>query len=563
MTTVNVPPIPYIVPITDQNGVLNPVWADWFQKVFVRIGGNHGTSGGGAGTVTSVSMSAPPMFAVSGSPVTTTGTLALTYSGTALPLANGGTGQVTQQAAINSLAGATTTANFLRGNGTNVIMDTIKAADVPTLNQNTTGTSSGFTGALSGDVTGGQGATAVNKINGVSLAGLSTGILKNTTSTGVPSIAVAADFPTLNQNTTGSAASFTGSLAGDVSGTQGATVLASVGTAGTYTKVTTDAKGRVTSGTTLSSGDIPNNAANTTGTAANITGTTNNTITTLSSLALPASQITGSVPIAHGGSGQTTRASAFDALSPFVAAGDLIYANAIPTNAALPIGSLGQALVVSGGLPSWGTVPIAGGGTNQTSYTTGDILYASGSTALSKLGIGSSGQVLSVSGGLPAWTTNSSAGVPTGSLLPFAGSSAPTGFLLCDGSAVSRTTYSALFAALSTTYGVGDGSTTFNLPNTQGVFLRGAGSQTISSISYSGTRGTTQGDQMQGHVYGTPSGDSLAGFHSGGGYGFSNTGGLLNGQSLTGPQTDGSNGTPRTGTETRPANISVNYIIKT
>jgi microcystin-dependent protein len=47
----------------------------------------------------------------------------------------------------------------------------------------------------------------------------------------------------------------------------------------------------------------------------------------------------------------------------------------------------------------------------------------------------------------------------------FAGSSAPTGYLLCDGSAVSRTTYSALFAVTSTTYGVGDNSTTFNLPD--------------------------------------------------------------------------------------------------
>jgi microcystin-dependent protein len=47
----------------------------------------------------------------------------------------------------------------------------------------------------------------------------------------------------------------------------------------------------------------------------------------------------------------------------------------------------------------------------------------------------------------------------------FAGSSAPTGYLLCDGTAVSRSTYSALFAITSTTYGVGDGTTTFNLPD--------------------------------------------------------------------------------------------------
>jgi hypothetical protein len=89
----------------------------------------------------------------------------------------------------------------------------ITAADVPTLNQNTTGSSASFTGALAGDVTGTQSAAVVGKINGTSMAGLGTGILKNTTGTGVPSIAVAADFPTLNQNTTGTASNVTGIVA--------------------------------------------------------------------------------------------------------------------------------------------------------------------------------------------------------------------------------------------------------------------------------------------------------------------------------------------------------------
>ena len=58
--------------------------------------------------------------------------------------------------------------------------------------------------------------------------------------------------------------------------------------------------------------------------------------------------------------------------------------------------------------------------------------------------------------------------LPPGILHPFAGSTSPTGYLLCDGTAVSRTTYSGLFAAIGTTYGVGDGSTTFNLPDMRG-----------------------------------------------------------------------------------------------
>jgi hypothetical protein len=76
-----------------------------------------------------------------------------------------------------------------------------------------TGTNSGDqTITLTGDATGsgtGSFAVTVGKINGVALSGLATGILKNTTTTGAPSIAVAADFPTLNQNTTGSAATLT------------------------------------------------------------------------------------------------------------------------------------------------------------------------------------------------------------------------------------------------------------------------------------------------------------------------------------------------------------------
>jgi len=58
-------------------------------------------------------------------------------------------------------------------------------------------------------------------------------------------------------------------------------------------------------------------------------------------------------------------------------------------------------------------------------------------------------------------------GIPTATIVPWSDSSVPTGFLECDGSAVSRTTYAALFAIIGTTYGSGDGSTTFTLPDLQ------------------------------------------------------------------------------------------------
>ena len=64
--------------------------------------------------------------------------------------------------------------------------------------------------------------------------------------------------------------------------------------------------------------------------------------------------------------------------------------------------------------------------------------------------------------------------LPIGSYIQFAGSQAPDGFLVCNGGAISRTTYSALFAVIGTTYGSGDGSTTFNLPNLTDKFLQGS-----------------------------------------------------------------------------------------
>lgn len=152
---------------------------------------------------------------------------------------------------------------------------------------------------------------------------------------------------------------------------------------------------------------------------------------------------------------------------------------------------------------------------------------------------------------------------PVGEIIATGSLTAPGGFLYCDGTAVSRTQFADLFAVIGTTYGVGDGSTTFNLPNLKGVFARGAGSQTISAISYSATLGTTQGDQLQGHkhlniVSSTGTDGSDGGYKTGNGATPNTTAASQN----SGPSTDGTNGTPRTGSETRPANVSVAYHIR-
>lgn len=77
--------------------------------------------------------------------------------------------------------------------------------------------------------------------------------------------------------------------------------------------------------------------------------------------------------------------------------------------------------------------------------------------------------------------------IPPGSVFPYAGASAPSGWLICDGSAVSRTTYAGLFAVLSTSHGSGDGSTTFNVPDYRGQFMRGIVPSALNSITGSGT----------------------------------------------------------------------------
>ena len=88
--------------------------------------------------------------------------------------------------------------------------------------------------------------------------------------------------------------------------------------------------------------------------------------------------------------------------------------------------------------------------------------------------------------------------MPTGAVVPFGGSSAPTGFLLCAGQAVSRSTYSALFGVISTTYGAGDESSTFNLPDLRGRVVAGQDDM-----------GGTSADRLTG-LTGGVDGDTLA-----------------------------------------------------
>lgn len=95
--------------------------------------------------------------------------------------------------------------------------------------------------------------------------------------------------------------------------------------------------------------------------------------------------------------------------------------------------------------------------------------------------------------------------LPAGVMMAWGTTSAPTGWLLCDGTAVSRSTYSGLYAVIGTTFGTGDGSTTFNLPNTKGKNIIGLNSSDTSFDTMGETGGakthTLDATEMPSHSH--------------------------------------------------------------
>ena len=163
---------------------------------------------------------------------------------------------------------------------------------------------------------------------------------------------------------------------------------------------------------------------------------------------------------------------------------------------------------------------------------------------------------------------------PAGAVIAFAGVNAPSGWLLCDGRAVSRVTYSRLFEAIGFNFGKGDESTTFNLPDLQGYFIRGldngtgndpdASSRTASATGGSSgdNVGSKQDSAMWGHKHRNSS-LTLYQTNSSAGGGVHLLQNVYGGSAdYTYEATLSTHGTPNLSSESRPKNIAMNYIIK-
>ena len=168
-------------------------------------------------------------------------------------------------------------------------------------------------------------------------------------------------------------------------------------------------------------------------------------------------------------------------------------------------------------------------------------------------------------------------GVPIGTVLPFAGATPPTGYLLCDGSQINRTTYANLFTVIGSAWGTGNGTTTFNLPDLRGRFMRGvdgvAGNDpdnaTRTAINTGGNTGNNvgslQNDDVAAHSHSLLFNNSQSGGVPGSPSSVlaSNANGAGVIWTSSGPNTVNTASIQSTGgSETRAKNVYVNYIIK-
>jgi len=254
-------------------------------------------------------------------------------------------------------------------------------------------------------------------------------------------------------------------------------------------------------------------------------------------------------PISAGGTGSTTAADARTALgisatnTPFTPTGDIA-----ATNVQTAIAELDSEKAATTTLASYAALAGATfvGGISGTTASFSGVVSGANASADGHL----LNRITADGRFAPA------ASAIAGEVLFVAQNTAPTGTLKANGAAVSRTTYAALFSAIGTTYGAGDGSTTFNLPDLRGEFVRGWDDG--RGIDSGRVFGSTQDDAFQGHFHDSNTVSAAFNVAAGATSVIRPSGDFA----TQGPVTDGTNGTPRTAAETRPRNIALLAVIR-
>jgi len=265
----------------------------------------------GVGTVTSVNGSGGTTgLTLTGGPITSSGTLTL---GGTLAIANGGTGQTTASAAFNALSPITSTGDLIIGNGTNSATRLAIGTSGYVLTSN--GTTASWA-ASSGGVS--------------SFSAGTTGFTPNTATTGAITLSGTLNIANGGTGITSFGTGVQTALGQNVTGS-GSIVLA------TSPTLVTPALGTPSSATLTNATGLPLSTG-----------------------------VTGTLPIANGGTGQTTASTAFNALSPITSTGDLIIGNGTNSATRLAIGSNGYVLTSNGTTASWATLP-----TNVSSFSAG------------------------------------------------------------------------------------------------------------------------------------------------------------------------------------------------
>jgi len=233
------------------------------------------------------------------------------------------------------------------------------------------------------------------------------------------------------------------------------------------------------------------------------------------------------------------------------AKGDMIVASAADTPAKLTVGA-NDTVHTADSTQATGTI---------WKKVVNAMVDAAAAIAVSKLAAGTNGQVLQTTGGVPTWGA-APAGEVTGVIKAYGGSSAPSGYLLCDGAAVSRTTFADLFGIIGTTYGAGDGSTTFNVPDMRGRVSVGLGTHADVNARGDSDGMATVANRRPHHRHTTHSHTVSADADGGSPNQYGAGGFSVNMQTLTTTSVDGGSGNANDSLNA-PAYLVNNYIIKT